>query len=705
MKKSFLKSTAALFVAAAMVLTGCEQATTVSNTADNTILSLGGPANLKADVGTAAAPLVGGVILTWDLDSNAYQYEVWRKVADGGSFTKLTTTPLATASLTEGKYADVISGTNVLEDSTKYTYKVVAVSANSTSRVAIVQNGETNIDVTTLAGQFPAAGDEAVVQAVTGVTVTVDNVLGTANVTWTNPNTNPLVRLVVSGNRNGTLITPATLPADATFYDYSNFTAGSTGTINVGVQAVFNGNSNYYPASAVVYDDEVYDIPALGSLTASIYYAARQNNSTQVVIQFADNPSAPSADYKLERAVVVNDTAPRDWTYEVPTAGKIKTLISGTYYWQVTDTVALTDKVEYRLTVSTVAGISKVSSISDNGVSNDYDSTVYAATVGTTVSNFGLTAVDAGTSAPKVQINWDATTGSDYELARAVVTFGDNETFGAITGGTAVPTNVPAYTTVPVTSANYVAGKGVVTDDSTALAKGTFYQYKLTEKVGDVTVNEETQVVNHQVFSNFSLLQLTVPSARVDRLPGKVYIPFDNSDKWLKVDDVVKVYRRLSSAVAPYVEQTGLATTISTTNVGDALFTVIDTPPDGSSYDYKLVVSRNNKDMKDTSIVTRTATRTSISYGSSSVSNHGPGNGATISLNGAYLDGQVTVRIYVSSVQYGVDHPVTSFNSASGTSATIFIPESWLWTGGHTNVVRLYINGSPYNPSSNSLSR
>ncbi|GHV87588.1 hypothetical protein AGMMS50255_8840 [Spirochaetia bacterium] len=249
MKNTFLKGAMVLFVAVVFVLAGCEQSTNLSNTTENTILSLGAPSNLKADVGTDTAPLLGGVILTWDLDSNAIEYEVWRKETEGGSYKKLGS-PLLTSGLTEAKYADVISGTNVLKGDTKYTYKVVAVSANSTSRT-IVQNGEANLEVSTFPGQFPDLG-ASFISPVTDLAVTVDAALGVAHIKWDDTNSNPLVRYVVSGNRNGsTTIGPIIVPEGDLFCDYTIPTSPATGTLNIGVKAVFNGNSAYYRASGL----------------------------------------------------------------------------------------------------------------------------------------------------------------------------------------------------------------------------------------------------------------------------------------------------------------------------------------------------------------------------------------------------------------------------------------------------------------------
>jgi hypothetical protein len=685
MKKTFLKGAAVLFLAVAFVLTGCQEATVLSNTTENTILSLGGPSNLTADVANE-----GGVILTWDIDSNASDYEVWRQKA-GGSFKKLINLP--TTGLAEGKYADVISSTNVLENATQYTYKVVAVSANSTARaVTIVQNGEANYTVTTGAAQFPAAGTASVVSAVSGVTVTVDNALGNAHITWINPNTNPLVRLVVSGNRNGSSFGPYTVSAGAEFYDVS-LAGYTTGTINVGVRAVFANNngttSTYYPASAVEYKDAVYDIPALGSITASIYYAARQSNSTQVVILFDDNPTAPGATYTLEKAVVVSNTSARVWT-GVSTAGKIKNI----GYWQVTDTVALDEKVEYRLTVQTVAGISKVSQITD--YDSDYDSTVYVATVGSSIVGYTLTPKDV-TTTPKVEITWTARPGYDYELARSALTFGANANYtNALGSPSVVPVAIGAPATIALTPADYVAGQGVKLDSG--VAAGTAYQYTLTEKTspGGIVTNVHTQRVASYTFSNFSYLGVSVAKGQgyASEKHGQLRLTItDSSGAYFLSGDTIEVYRRKwgnSDPINTSYEVAPVATLDYGTDFTASQTTIYwtdDAAPltQGDYYQYKAVLKRGGNELVNTGSneSNYNVTPSTFNISGGAVYTSATASEVTYRLSGNYFDGK-SVHVVITRAGNSVintDIAITFIGVGGNNYGRVVIPGNYSTVG------------------------
>ncbi|GHV81043.1 hypothetical protein AGMMS49944_28340 [Spirochaetia bacterium] len=286
MRNILLRSAAILFMAAALVITGCAP---ILNAVDPSIPSLGTPENVKADVTNN-----GGVILTWDLNVNAKGYEVWRK-APNGSFVKLT------GNNTTGRYEDVISSTNELQDNTTYTYKIVAVSSKATSTSDdVVLNGTKDINVTTGAAQFSTA---VTVNAPTGVTITLNETQGYARITWT-PDTAPFVSYVLSGDNNGTTIS-GTAAGDAPFFD---ITITGSGAINVGVKAVF-GDGTKYSASAVVYANDVYEVQTLPTITATLNVPTRVGNTDQVTITFTDVPDATA--YVLERALVQSTTTAR----------------------------------------------------------------------------------------------------------------------------------------------------------------------------------------------------------------------------------------------------------------------------------------------------------------------------------------------------------------------------------------------------------
>jgi hypothetical protein len=173
-----------------------------------------------------------------------------------------------------------------------------------------------------------------------------------------------------------------------------------------------------------------------------------------------------------------------------------------------------------------------------------------------------------------------------------------------------------------------------------------------------------------------------------------VYFTFANTNKWLKVGDIVKVYRRLDDT--PYTEQEGLATTIAAGDVDRTSFTVIDTPPDSEYYYYKVVVERDGKDLKDDTTVTTSAYRSNEYISNLNLNDYS--YYANISLSGWYLGTTATVRIYRDSsrnYQVGGDHAVN-------VSSYINLDESWFSYGSAvTYYATIEINGVVHNVDGN----
>jgi hypothetical protein len=356
MRKTLLKSSAAFFVVLALALVGCSQPTEFTNTNKDVIPSLAGPAGLEADITQK-----GGVILTWDPNINAQEYEVWRaEWAVVAPATTATRGPFVSLKKNVGGtyYQDIISDGNQLKNDTKYTYKVVAVSSHSTARTVndILQNGETDLEVTTAADQFPAKGDATLVTAPAAVTVTVDS-LGVLKATWP-VSANPFVSYKVARAINA-----STFTEDGSYTPYGSYTYNEItgkGTARIAVTAQIAGG--YYASPEAVIGTADYDIaalpaepstPSIGSFSAD-RISLSGSYTEQVIITYTE---VPGYTYELKKIVLTDTTvvAISSPVSSIPEAlwvdGPAATLttVSGARTMVATDTVPLDQAVIYRL--------------------------------------------------------------------------------------------------------------------------------------------------------------------------------------------------------------------------------------------------------------------------------------------------------------------------------------------------------------------
>jgi hypothetical protein len=260
MRKTLLQISLLGFVAAALLLASCDTALS-----DPTYAKIGGIENLKV------TPYTGVNLVTWDPVTDATAYTVYRKEKpkdkDWGSYVQVT------SSATTNRYSDIIGNSNILSDSTEYTYKVIASSG--TSNLPDVGNSAAEVSYKTDAAKFPAATPQfpargtALGVTITGAAITVDNVYGKATLTWTGSD-NPAISYTLQ----------KTQPVDWDEYSGNNYwsRSGTTATANIAyagyvdarIYATFNGGT-YYPASAAVYVEPVaYNVQHLDSISATL---------------------------------------------------------------------------------------------------------------------------------------------------------------------------------------------------------------------------------------------------------------------------------------------------------------------------------------------------------------------------------------------------------------------------------------------------
>jgi hypothetical protein len=345
MKKTFLTSTLTVLAVLAMSLAvaGCEQSGGFDITEN--LASIDGPRNLAVYKGADGKQAVtkGAVVLTWDLVVDTEGYEIWRKTGDKPFAVVGQVSPY------QNWFADTISKNNLLADNTKYTYRVIAVSSAST-RSAVVQSGYSEVTLTTLAGQFPAAG-AAVVTAPANVNVVVQP-NGKAQVSW-DADPNPAVEYFIAKNSD-TAEHVGNFAYNAKDYNY----VGTDNIINVALYAVV-GDGFYYPPSAFTYASVANTVKVLSSFNISTFNATRtvsgsHDTATEVTLTFT-NVGDAGYTYVIQRQKrdVNHSVANAAWV-DVSTADKV---LVNNGNWTVKDTVPVTESWQYRLVVQTATGV------------------------------------------------------------------------------------------------------------------------------------------------------------------------------------------------------------------------------------------------------------------------------------------------------------------------------------------------------------
>jgi hypothetical protein len=390
MRKTLLRISLSSFVAAALLLASCEQPTS----SDLSYAKIGSVENVKV------TGYLGVNLVTWDPVVDAESYSVYRKEKpadkDWGAYKSLTTN----ASIF---YLDTISDSNVLKDTSEYTYKVVANAQNHLETVGSnygEKSYKTNTtDFPAATPQFPAR-DTPLGITITDPQIKVDNTLGIATLTWTVDTDNPAISYRL-------------LPSSGWTSKSSDKKVVTTKDINgegyVGVQIIasFN-NSNYYSASTPKKVDPVeYNVQHLDSITASLNSATRTGNTNQVIINYTKVKEATT--YILQKAKTNSVNALLSWT-DVATTDAVDLGTSFT----VTDTIDA-DAYQYRLFVRTANGIS---------IASTEDVSAVTATVSGSISaSRQLKTADAPTSDDlddsKYEIDFsisNATEGASYQL-------------------------------------------------------------------------------------------------------------------------------------------------------------------------------------------------------------------------------------------------------------------------------------------------
>ncbi|MDR2393418.1 MAG: hypothetical protein LBD93_04600, partial [Treponema sp.] len=336
MRKTLLRSSLLGFVAAVLLLAGCESPTSFDVSYGN----IGSVQNLKV------TPYTGVNLLTWDPVADADTYNIYRKEKpadkDWGEFVELK------SNISAINYPDIIKDDNILTDSSEYTYRVIAKSRNE-----VLSSSSTEVSYKTDTAKFPAATPQfpskgtALSVTITDATIQADNTYGIATLTWTASIDNPAIEYkVTSSNNNQWGIQEGTTVATQSI--------NNTGFADAQILASFT--TGYYPASAAVYVDPVaYNVQHLDSITdVSITSATRTGNTNQAIITYTKVTGATA--YVLQKALSNNNVAGVLTWEDVGTTGAVDL---GTSY-QVTDTVT-PERWQYRLFVRTANGISQPS--------------------------------------------------------------------------------------------------------------------------------------------------------------------------------------------------------------------------------------------------------------------------------------------------------------------------------------------------------